>query len=254
MMSKILLIRHGQASFGEQNYDCLSPLGEQQAQYLGQHLATLNLNVDRVISGNMKRHLQTRDGVLSAMNSECNNAHIRESNVSLGQQTDEQAMRIDDAWNEFDFRQILGMFNADFFQHEKLTAFLKQQPNPEAAFIRVFAQAIDNWIKGDVKHDDGETWLQFQTRVLQGLQRAVSETAKGETTVIFTSGGAITVVLLSLLHIPLDHFLNINKELVNCGVTQLRIGKQGAVVLSMNEHDAMIRASREHNNNFVSFK
>ena len=34
-MTTIYLIRHGQASFGQQNYDQLSNKGERQAQLLG---------------------------------------------------------------------------------------------------------------------------------------------------------------------------------------------------------------------------
>lgn len=238
-MSKILLIRHGQASFGAADYDCLSPLGEQQAVHLGKHLAAQHLPVHQVIAGDMKRHQQTRDGVMRALDSKDSDS------------------RIDASWNEFDFRQVLGIVNPDFIHHDKFTAYLKQHANPEAEFIRVFSQAIDKWIKGEhtsTPHSEFEPWATFQARVLQGLENAVATTSKGQNTLIFTSGGAITVVLLSLLHIPLTRFLHINKELVNCGVTQLRVGKKGAVLLTMNEHSAMELASHESGESFVSFK
>ena len=38
-MSEIYFIRHGQASFGEENYDRLSPRGIKQAQCLAKRLA-----------------------------------------------------------------------------------------------------------------------------------------------------------------------------------------------------------------------
>ncbi|MCF8967887.1 histidine phosphatase family protein, partial [Pseudomonas carnis] len=38
-MGSIYLIRHGQASFGADDYDVLSPIGVEQAQVLGRHLA-----------------------------------------------------------------------------------------------------------------------------------------------------------------------------------------------------------------------
>ena len=38
-MGSIYLIRHGQASFGADDYDVLSPLGVRQAEVLGDHLA-----------------------------------------------------------------------------------------------------------------------------------------------------------------------------------------------------------------------
>ncbi|HCT4576619.1 TPA: histidine phosphatase family protein, partial [Pseudomonas aeruginosa] len=37
-MGSIYLIRHGQASFGADDYDVLSPTGIRQAEILGDHL------------------------------------------------------------------------------------------------------------------------------------------------------------------------------------------------------------------------
>ena len=242
-MSKILLIRHGQASFGAENYDCLSPLGERQAAYLGQYLRTQSIAAHHVIAGNMTRHHQTCDGVMNALAEQGTPAHI--------------PAQIDAAWNEFDYRQVLGLVDPDFLDHSKLNAYITQQSNPESAFVAVFAKAIEKWITGQydlASAPDCESWLNFQTRVLQGLERAVAATPKGQNTLVFTSGGAISVVLLSLLSIPVERFLWINKELVNCGITQLRVGKQGAVLFTMNEHHAMEQASQEYGENFVSFK
>ena len=246
-MSKILLIRHGQASFGAENYDCLSPLGERQAAYLGQYLRAQSVAAHHVIAGNMTRHQQTCDGVMNALTDKDTPVHIP-AHIPA---------HIDAAWNEFDYRQVLGLVDPDFIDHSKLNAYFTQQPNAEAAFVAVFAKAIEKWITGQydlASAPECESWVSFQTRVLQGLERAVAATPKGQNTLVFTSGGAITVVLLSLLSIPVERFLWINKELVNCGLTQLRVGKQGAVLFTMNEHHAMERASQEYGENFVSFK
>jgi len=40
-MNEIYFIRHGQASFGEENYDRLSDLGVKQAKHLARHLAKI---------------------------------------------------------------------------------------------------------------------------------------------------------------------------------------------------------------------
>lgn len=39
-MSVIYLVRHGQASFGSDDYDRLSTIGREQAQALGEYLIT----------------------------------------------------------------------------------------------------------------------------------------------------------------------------------------------------------------------
>ena len=54
-MTTILLARHGQASFGQENYDQLSELGSIQAQMLGQHYATTQRRIDAIFTGSLVR-------------------------------------------------------------------------------------------------------------------------------------------------------------------------------------------------------
>jgi broad specificity phosphatase PhoE len=65
-MSMIYMIRHGQASFGKDNYDRLSPLGKRQARILAQHLLTTGFHPDAVYSGTMVRKTTTAQEVLFA--------------------------------------------------------------------------------------------------------------------------------------------------------------------------------------------
>jgi broad specificity phosphatase PhoE len=51
-------VRHGQASVHAEDYDQLSPLGEDQARRLGAHLA-VGEAPDAIFSGRLKRHVQT---------------------------------------------------------------------------------------------------------------------------------------------------------------------------------------------------
>src|SRR5436309_15821989 len=58
-MSSLFLVRHGQASFLERNYDKLSAKGEQQSRMLGEYWAGLKLGFDRVYSGPKVRQRET---------------------------------------------------------------------------------------------------------------------------------------------------------------------------------------------------
>jgi len=58
-VGSIYLIRHGQASFGADDYDVLSPLGVRQATLTGQHLVDLGLRFDRCLSGELQRQQDT---------------------------------------------------------------------------------------------------------------------------------------------------------------------------------------------------
>lgn len=59
LMPSILLVRHGQASFGAADYDALSDLGKEQARVLGAVLKDRPFDV--VVAGAMRRHAQTAE-------------------------------------------------------------------------------------------------------------------------------------------------------------------------------------------------
>ena len=60
-MTTIFLIRHGQASFGADDYDNLSPIGEAQSRVLGEALSRrIPAEADiHAYAGNLRRHAQT---------------------------------------------------------------------------------------------------------------------------------------------------------------------------------------------------
>ena len=90
-MASIYLIRHGQASFGQENYDQLSELGQQQAVRLGQVISKRLPRFDAVCLGTMKRHRQTAENCLN----------------EFGQNLDDLDPVFDQGWNEYDHQDIL---------------------------------------------------------------------------------------------------------------------------------------------------
>ncbi|MFA6245264.1 MAG: phosphoglycerate mutase family protein, partial [Candidatus Hydrogenedentales bacterium] len=54
-MGFLTVVRHGQASFHEDDYDKLSPLGEEQARSLGTYWARHGIRFDHVVSGPLVR-------------------------------------------------------------------------------------------------------------------------------------------------------------------------------------------------------
>ncbi len=62
-MGTIYLVRHGQASFGAADYDQLSDLGTQQSVRLGEYFAARGVKFEAVLTGTLKRHVQTWRGI-----------------------------------------------------------------------------------------------------------------------------------------------------------------------------------------------
>ena len=68
-MTQLVLIRHGQASFGKTNYDKLSPLGEKQAGIAGRALRAQGWQFDALIAGDMDRQQVTAQQAAAAFTS-----------------------------------------------------------------------------------------------------------------------------------------------------------------------------------------
>lgn len=214
-MSVLYLVRHGQASFGAENYDALSSLGEKQAQLLGQQLSKLCTVPPRVITGGMQRHSQT----MQAANLHCDFDEITE----------------DKGWNEYDHQGILAAYDERFATPDDIKSFLATQSNGKAAFAQAFAGAIKQW---QAHSGDGydESWAQFKTRVEGALSGALDALSCGRDIVVFSSGGPISWCLVNLLKSPASQWLPMNWTLVNAGYHKIIKSSFGTFASSINEH------------------
>lgn len=213
-MPVIYLIRHGQASFGSDNYDQLSGLGEQQSRHLGEHLQARQVTPDQVVCGALRRHHQTAEHCLRA----------------LGVEAD---WREDAAWNEYDHEQLLEVYAADPAIAQQMVDDMNSG-EPRRAFQKHFEKAMRRWASGQYDGDYPESWSDFCARVEAGLQR-VADQAQG-TVFVFTSGGAISAACRYLLQLPDDNTLQLNWVMANAGLTKCLLGRNGLQLSSLNDH------------------
>lgn len=225
-MGEILLIRHGQASFGSADYDKLSPTGERQAVVLGRSLRPRLHSVHRVQTGGMRRHKQTAAGCLDSMNLD----HPTEENVG---------------WNEYDHEEVIHRYKPAYKSRTLMMADMARTLNPRRAFQEMFGNAIERWMDG--KHDDeyAESWPHFRQRCLQALHDLKASMGKGETALAFTSGGPITAIIQELMGIPAQNIFRINWTLANCGITKIIYSDRGMFLSTVNEHTAFEGDFRE---------
>lgn len=215
-MGQIYLVRHGQASFGAANYDQLSPLGFEQARLLGQWFANSRQTFQRVVCGGMVRHRQTADSCLSEL---------------------PKALLADTEWltdpgfAEFDHVEVLVKHCPEFSSPDDFKAYAARQPDPKYAFENIFVAAMQRWMGGERDEDYTETWKQFQARCVGALERLATDAAASESTVVFTSGGAIAAICQHLLDLPDHKTLEMNWSIANCSVTKLQ-HRPGKVSLS----------------------
>ncbi|GGY69676.1 histidine phosphatase family protein [Marinobacter zhanjiangensis] len=200
-MATIHLIRHGQASFGDDNYDQLSAIGWQQARVLGQWLAG-KVQPDVVIGGDMQRHRETVEAIAS------------------GYRTDFPDMQVASGFNEFDHAAVVHRLKPEWADRERMQADLQTAEKPAKFFQQTFVKAVDRWASGDYDSEYPETWLQFKTRVQQALDDLV-DWANGGEVFVSTSGGPIAVILQSLLGISDQKTLGLNEVIANTSVTRV---------------------------------
>ena len=91
-MGSIYLVRHGQASYGHENYDQLSNIGMQQATMLGNYFHHESNHIDSLISGGLHRQQQSAEAFTYA---------AKEVMGSVPE------LRIDAGFNEFDADALL---------------------------------------------------------------------------------------------------------------------------------------------------
>lgn len=66
-MGTLYLVRHGQASFGADDYDVLSAMGRQQSVRLGEYFQHKGVIFDAALTGTLNRQIQTLAGICQGM-------------------------------------------------------------------------------------------------------------------------------------------------------------------------------------------
>lgn len=218
-MTTIYLIRHGQASFGAESYDKLSPNGELQATLLGQYFNQILKEAPYVVAGSMQRHQQT-------------------ANLSLAECFPEVEIQTDQAWNEFNHQQVFAKYEPRFNQPHLLKKEVENEQNPRAYLAKIFEGAIGRWTDGEYHHEYDESWPHFKNRIENALQNLCHELAKTKPryAVVFTSGGVISVVAGKLLELTPNRTFALNWAITNSSITTLRLVGNEAQLLSLNEH------------------
>lgn len=210
-MGLVLLVRHGQASFGADDYDVLSETGWEQGRLLGVWLAEQGVKPARIIRGGMRRHRETAEAMIS------------------GAGWDGLSSEVDAGWDEFDHLGVVASY-PDFPSGE-LT---------RREFQALFEKATTRWTNGE-GGGEHESYADFCARVRTALTAATASSSDGPVVVV-SSGGPIAVTGADLVDPDADPLVHarlwqrFNTVVVNSSVTRVIVGSTGARLLTFNEH------------------
>jgi broad specificity phosphatase PhoE len=213
-MGVVLLVRHGQASFGAEDYDVLSETGWEQSRRLGRWLSEREMRPDVILRGDLKRHRDTVEAMKAGA------AWVSRAEVDAG-------------WNEFDHLGVVGAY-PDLPQGRDLD---------RREFQRAFELATQRWTDGEFDADYPETYAAFRARVAASLEQASAAAGPGGTVAVISSGGPIAAVCAALVD-PTGAdpatfarlWGRFNTVCVNTAVTRIVVGSTGPRLLTFNEH------------------
>lgn len=223
-MGVLLLVRHGQASFGAADYDVLSETGWEQGRVLGRWLAAHGPLPISVVHGGMRRHRETWEAIAEA------------AGLGVGEADTAADPAIDPDWAEFDHLAVLG-------RHAELTRVTMGRDADRRAFQEHFEVATGHWASADETAGYPETYGAFVTRARRALTAAA---ARPGPTVVVTSGGVIAALAAALV-VPDDSAVasvwpRFNTVIVNSSITRVIVGPTGPRLLTFNEHAHLPRA------------
>ena len=203
-MGEIYLIRHGQASFGAEDYDQLSPKGQTQCEILGKHFKSF-LKAGSAFAGEHKRHLQSHSAF----------------NKGISEAGGLSSLSISSGFNEFDHEEVLFKAFPSLSNKSALANVLATSGNPKKTFHKMFQESVARWISGELDNEYKETWVNFQERCIRDLKGVIEQHKKDEPILVFTSGGPISVILQFVMGLSDAATFALNDNLANSGVTRL---------------------------------
>lgn len=236
-MTTILLARHGQASFGQENYDQLSELGSRQAQMLGQHYATTQRRIDAIFTGSLVRQQDSAHHFWQHYQSFVDTKHSSKLAIDINAPDS----YILPQFNEFNHKDVFIKSDPAFVSKGAIAAEIAQAEVPSIRLAELFDVAMQRWHAGENDSDYIESWVQFNERAKQALEQVRLQVANlnlehDSTVLVFTSGGIIAAITAQLLQQGSQTAYQINKSLVNTGVTSITLKGQSTRLLSLNEY------------------
>jgi len=232
-MSELILVRHGQASFGTDSYDKLSKRGVEQVKLLARHWQSLNERFDCVYSGTLLRQKETAHELLSLVKGEPAQAFEHHE------------------LNEYNSDPLLQIYLRDHAAGEGFDASIIPWPITEAGlFQQLFEAATSKWIRDElqpaVEDTAFEHWQDFQRRVHTKLDEIMREHTSGSKVLISTSGGVIAMALQRVLQFPDDKVISTNWMVHNSAVTRVKYGNGKISLTQFNSLAHLEKAGLQH--------
>lgn len=210
-MSTIYLVRHGQASFGQPDYDLLSSLGERQVGLLRDHLHGVAEAPHALYSGTLRRQRDTAK-ILAAPT--C--ATVTEL----------------DGLNEYSAGSLIRA-------HAAATGAALHDPGSgERIDPRAFQRRLEEvgmlWAEGKLQAPGVEPWQAFSDRVAAAIAEVMAREGRSRRVIVSTSAGVVGAAVGHLLGLPPREAVKLSWSVHNSSVTRIQYDGARTSLLSFN--------------------
>jgi broad specificity phosphatase PhoE len=206
-MGTLYLVRHGQASFGAENYDQLSPVGHQQAVRLGQFWRERGQRFDAVITGTLQRHVQTLDGIAEGLGAA------------------PEALRLP-GLNEYDSHALIAAIHPQPLGKADTPELYRQH-------FRILCDALAQWMAGVISPQGMPSWNDFSAGVRSALDHVRHHHA-GQNVLLVSSGGPISTAVGEVLGTAPEVTIALNMRIRNSAVTEFSISPKRLMLQTFN--------------------
>jgi broad specificity phosphatase PhoE len=205
-MGNLYLVRHGQASFGADDYDQLSEMGQRQSLRLGEYFKHKGLVFDAVITGTLRRHAQTWDGIRQGLGTTLTPL----------------------AWpglNEYDSEAVIATIHP-----HKLTK--PKSPEEYRQHFRLLRDGLTAWMNGTVSPHGMPDYDGFVRGVTSALDH-VKSTHSGNVLIV-SSGGPISTAVGQVLGTSPETTIELNLRIRNSSVTEFAFNPKRHMLVTYN--------------------
>jgi broad specificity phosphatase PhoE len=213
-MSVIYLIRHGQASFGTDNYDQLSAVGREQSAILGSYFAALGEPIHRIYTGTLERQRETAQLIAAALS------------------PNPPPLAVEPALDEYDSESILRAFAASLTPAQLAEAGWPGLHGDRRRFQFFLERAARAWVEAQIVAEGMLPWRGFHGRIVAAIEQIMRTEGRGKTLLVSTSGGVIGTIVAHVLGLANHIGIELNWAVHNASITRL-IYNADKVSLSM---------------------
>ena len=206
-MGTLYLVRHGQASFGADDYDVLSPLGHRQSMRLGEYFKRKGLVFDAALTGTLNRQVQTFAGICEGLGAGAL-PHTRWPGL-----------------NEYDSAAVIGAIHP---------GPLAKPDTPELYrhYFRLLKDGLAQWMAGVVSPRGMPSYHEFVAGIAQALDHV--RTHHDGHVLLVSSGGPIATAVGQVLGTSPDTTIELNLRIRNSSVTEFSFTPRRHILMTYN--------------------